>query len=145
MILDKDLLLMDATSVAHAVEEVAFDNVIDLGVAHRGSGKPLKLFCQFTEGLDSKNGAATITIAIAVGTTASLGTALLTTGALDESTAIAGYKPPQINVALPDDCPRFIGGTYTIGGETSTAGKLTLGIVEDVQSNKDPVALGLTS
>ena len=50
-----------------------------------------------------------------------------------------------INVALPDDCPRFIGGTYTIGVETSTKGKLTLGIVEDVQSNKDPVTLGLTS
>ena len=145
MILDKDLLLMDDSSVAHAQGAVAFDNVIDLGVAHRGSGKPLKLFCQFTEGLDSTGGKATITIAIAVGTTDSLGTALLTTGALNESTAIAGYKPPQINVALPDDCPRFIGGTYTIGGATSTKGKLTLGIVEDIQSNKDPVALGLTS
>lgn len=145
MILDKDLLLMDNSSVAHTAGAVAFDNVIDLGVAHRGSGKPLKLFCQFTEGLDSANKTATITIAIAVGTTDALGTTLLTTGALNVSTAIAGYKPPQINVALPDDCPRFIGGTYTIGGETSTAGKLTLGIVEDIQSNKDPVALGLTS
>jgi len=145
MILDKDLLLMDDSSVAHAQGADAFDNVIDLGVAHRGSGKPLKLFCQFTEGLDSDGGTATITIAIAVGDTASLGTALLTTGALDEDTAIAGYKPPQINVALPDACPRFIGGTYTIGGEDSTKGKLTLGIVEDVQSNKDPVALGRTS
>ena len=93
----------------------------------------------------SANEITSITIAIAVGTTDSLGTALLTTGALNELTAIAGYKPPQINVALPDDCPRFIGGTYTIGGETSTKGKLTLGIVEDIQSNKDPVALGLTS
>lgn len=145
MILDKDLLLMDDSSVAHAAGEVNFDNVIDLGVAHRGSGKPLKLFCQFTEGLDSGTDAATITIAIAGGDTAALGTALLTTGAITVSTAIAGYKPPQINVALPDDCPRFIGGTYTIGGETSTKGKLTLGIVEDIQSNKDPVALGLTS
>ena len=129
----------------HRERAVAFDNVIDLGVAHRGSGKPLKLFCQFTEGLGSTGKASTITIAIAVGDTDSLGTALLTTGALDEDTAIAGYKPPQINVALPDDCPRFIGGTYTIGGEDSTKGKLTLGIVEDVQSNKDPVALGRTS
>jgi len=145
MILDKDLLLMDDSSVAHAQGADAFDNESDLGVAHRGSGKPLKLFCQFTEGLDSSGGASTITIAIAVGDTDALGTALLTTGALDESTAIAGYKPPQINVALPDDCPRFIGGTYTIAGETSTKGKLTLGIVEDIQSNKDPVALGLTS
>ncbi|DBA35072.1 TPA_asm: hypothetical protein vir555_00046 [Caudoviricetes sp. vir555] len=145
MILDKDLLLMDDSSVAHTAGAVAFDNVIDLGVAHRGSGKPLKLFCQFTEGLDSANGAATITIAIAGGDTDALGTTLLTTGAINESTAIAGYKPPQINVALPDDCPRFIGGTYTIAGETSTKGKLTLGIVEDIQSNKDPVALGLTS
>ena len=145
MILDKDLLLMDNTSVAHAAGAVAFDNVIDLGVAHRGSGKPLKLFCQFTEGLDSGNKTATITIAIAVGDTVALGTTLLTTGAIDVSTAIAGYKPPQINVALPDDCPRFIGGTYTIGVEISTKGKLTLGIVEDVQSNKDPVTLGLTS
>lgn len=145
MILDKDLLLMDDTSVVHATGEVNFDNVIDLGVAHRGSGKPLKLFCQFTEGLGSAGGDATITIAIAVGDTASLGTALLTTGALDEDTAIAGYKPPQINVALPDDCPRFIGGTYTIADEASNAGKLTLGIVEDIQSNKDPVALGRTS
>ena len=145
MILDKDLLLMDNTSVAHAADVVNFDNVIDLGVAHRGSGKPLKLFCQFTEGLGSANKTATITIAIAVGDTANLGTALLTTGALDVSTAIAGYKPPQINVALPDACPRFIGGTYTIGEEASNAGKLTLGIVEDIQSNKDPVALGRTS
>ena len=145
MILDKDLLLMDSTSVAHAAGVVNFDNVIDLGVAHRGSGKPLKLFCQFTEGLDSGNKTATITIAIAVGDTVALGTTLLTTGAIDVSTAIAGYKPPQINVALPDDCPRFIGGTYTIGVEISTKGKLTLGIVEDVQSNKDPVTLGLTS
>ena len=145
MILDKDLLLMDDTSVVHATGAVTLDNVIDLGVAHRGSGKPLKLFCQFTEGLGSTGGDATITIAIAVGDTDSLGTTLLTTGAINESTAIAGYKPPQINVALPDACPRFIGGTYTIGEEASNAGKLTLGIVEDVQSNKDPVALGLTS
>ena len=145
MILDKDLLLMDSASVAHAQGEVAFTNVIDLGVAHRGSGKPLKLFGQFDEALDSAGDNTTIVIAIAVGTTADLGTALLTTGTLAQATCVAGYRPPEINVALPDDCPRFIGGTYTIGVATSTAGKLTLGIVEDIQSNKDPVALGLTS
>ena len=92
MLLDTDLLLMNDASVAHAQGAVAFDNVIDLGKAHRGSGKPLRLFCQFTEDLDSAADNTTIVIAIAVGPTASLGTALLTTGTLAQATCVAGSR-----------------------------------------------------
>lgn len=145
MILDKELLISDDQSIAHAQGEVALSNVIDLGKAGRGRGKKLKLVGQFTEALDSSGGASTVTIAIAHGATAALGTALFTTAAITEAVGVVGYKPPQINVSLPPDVLEFVGGTYTIAGETSTKGKLTIGIVEDEQSNADPVSLGLTS
>ena len=104
MILDKDLLLMDSASVAHAQGEVAFTNVIDLGVAHRGSGKPLKLFGQFDEALDSDGNNTTIVIAIAVGTTVDLGTALLTTG----KPLVGPHFVPWFKVLweIADQCPQ---------------------------------------
>jgi hypothetical protein len=145
MYLDAENLISDDQTVAHAAGSVSLTNVIDLQKLGIGKGNPVKLFCQFTEALASANSTGTCTIYLAGGTTASLGTALFNTAALAPATAVLGYRPPQLNITLPPDCPRFIGGTYTIGTETTTAGKITFGVVIDDQSNSDPVALSLTS
>jgi hypothetical protein len=145
MYMDKQLIMADKQTVGTSQAEVAFTNVIDLGKLGVGRGRKVKLFCEMNETLGSASTDSTIIIAIAGGTTASLGTPLWTSATLTQAVAVAGYRPPQLNITLPPNCPRFIGGTFTIGTRNPNAGSFTVAIVEDDQSNEDPVALGLTS
>ncbi len=139
MILDKEMLIADKQTVAVAQSTVAFTNVLNLGKLGVGRGRPVKLFCEINVSLDSAGDNTTLQLDLAGGTTASLGTALFTTGVMSQATCVKGYRPPQLNITLPPDCPMFIGGTFTIGTATCSAGTVTLGIVEDDQSNKQSV------
>lgn len=135
MILDKLNEFADATSIAHAAGTFVVGDVIDLGAPPAGStyrdignGRPVYLVVQVDTGLDSNGGAATANILLVSDSEPTMATSKTThaqTGALNESTAVAGYTqviPLPWGVSATYE--RYLGVMCTIAGETSTAGKI---------------------
>lgn len=145
MILDKDLLCSDDQTLAFNVGNVASSNVIDLAKAGVGRGEPIKVFCQMTADFDSTGDTGTLQVKLQTDSDEAFGSAvnLVDTGALAQATCVKGYRP--IDIYLPNNVKRYVRFYYTVGTANGTGGTITAGLQLDQQTNKDPVALGLTS
>lgn len=145
MILDKDLLCSDDQTLAFNVGNVASTNVIDLAKAGVGRGEPIKVFCQMTADFDSTGDTGTLQVKLQTDSDEAFGSAvnLVDTGALAQATCVKGYRP--IDIYLPNNVKRYVRFYYTVGTANGTGGTITAGLQLDQQTNKDPVALGLTS
>ena len=145
MILDKDLLCSDDQTLAFNVGNVASSNVIDLAKAGVGRGEPFKVFCQMTADFDSTGDTGTLQVKLQTDSDEAFGSAvnLVDTGALAQATCVKGYRP--IDIYLPNNVKRYVRFYYTVGTANGTGGTITAGLQLDQQTNKDPVALGLTS
>lgn len=145
MIQDKDLLCSDDQTLAFNVGNVASSNVIDLAKAGVGRGEPIKVFCQMTADFDSTGDTGTLQVKLQTDSDEAFGSAvnLVDTGALAQATCVKGYRP--IDIYLPNNVKRYVRFYYTVGTANGTGGTITAGLQLDQQTNKDPVALGLTS
>ena len=144
MILDKQNLWSDAQSIAAAAGTVVSTNAIDLGAAQTdtlgntlprdpGRGGQVEMIATLTETVTS-GGAATVQAQLVSSANADLSspTVLQSTAALALATLKAGY---QFRLALPAGInQRYIGMQYVIGTATTTAGKVTAGIVAAKQT-----------
>ena len=132
MILDNENLLSNDQAVTVTA---ASEDVLDLGGANAGDmspGEPLELFCQVSE--EDFAGGTSIAVAVQCDDNAafSSATTLFTTAAIATASLVQGYKFAL--GSLPEGCERYLRFNYTVVG-TMTAGKLTGGIVPDIQSN----------
>lgn len=145
MIQDKDLLCSDDQTLAFNIGNAASSNVIDLAKAGVGRGEPIKVFCQLTTDFDSAGDTGTLQVKLQTDSDDAFGTAvdLVDTGALAQATCVAGYRP--IDIYLPNNVKRYVRFYYTVGTANGSGGTITAGLQLDQQTNKDPVALGLTS
>lgn len=103
-----------------------------------GRGRRLKLYAQIVTTVTSA-GAATLQLDFICGDEATLvtnQTSLLNTGAIALANLVAGYRFRF--GSTPGVIPRrFIGLLYTIGTATITAGKVTAGLMLDVDDHAD--------
>lgn len=145
MIQDKELLCSDDQTLAFNIGNAASTNVIDLAAAGVGRGEPVKVFCQMTASFDSTGDTGTLQVKLQTDSDEAFGTVedLVDTGALAQATCVKGYRP--IDIYLPNNVKRYVRFYYTIGTANGTGGTITAGLQLDQQTNKDPVALGLTS
>lgn len=145
MILDKDLLCSDNQTLAINIGSVASTHLIDLAKAGVGRGEPVKVFCQMTEDFACDTAGATVAVKLQTDDNADFSspTDLITSATLTSATAVAGYRP--IDVYLPSNVERYIRFYYTVATQNASGGSITAGLLLDQQTNKDPVALGLTS
>lgn len=145
MILDKDLLCSEDQTLAINTGSVASTDLIDLAKAGVGRGEPVRVFCQMTDDFACTTPGATIAVKLQTDDNAEFSSAtdLFTSATLTSVTAVAGYRP--IDTALPSNVERYIRFYYTVATQNATGGTITAGLCLDEQTNKDPVALGLTS
>jgi hypothetical protein len=145
MILDKQNLLSDDQDLAQTAATYLCTNAIDLGVPGTdslgntvrkdlGRGNHVELLVQITETFTS-GGAATLKVQLITDDAAALGspTILQSTEAIALATLVAGY---QFRISVPVGvAERYLGVQYVIGTATTTAGKVTAGIVDARQSS----------
>lgn len=135
MIIDKENLFSDDQDLAQVAGAYDSTNIIKLP-KNSAYGTPLRLLIQVTETFTSA-GAATLAIDLETDDNAAFSSAvdLVNIAAIAKATLVAGYK-----IAI-DFVPRgdegFLRLEYTIGTATTTAGKITAGIIADDQSNKN--------
>ena len=103
-----------------------------------GRGQRLKLYSQIVVAVTSA-GAATLQedfICADEVTLVTNQTSLMNTGAIGKAVMVVGYRFRW--GSTPGVVPRrFVGMLYTIGGATITAGKVTSGLMLDVDDNAD--------
>lgn len=134
-ILDERTEFADAVSIAHAAGEVILGDVIPLDTAGMNLGNsmtPVYLVISVDTSLDSTGGASTVAFKLMSHSTATItaGATHLTTAAFTEAQAVAGTI--LLCVALPQaEYGKYLGLSYTIAGETSTAGKVNAYLTMD--------------
>lgn len=146
MLLDKQTLLSDAQSIAQTAGTYVSTNTIDLGVAGTipgiggtpindiGRQRHLELLVQVVETVAS-GGSATVSFQLIQSANADLSspTVLQQTPAIAYAGLTAGY---QARLAVPAGITqRYLGVQYVIATATTTAGKVTAGLVEAKQTN----------
>lgn len=132
MIIDAQNLFSDDQAITASA---ASTNVIDLGAYGYGDHdgpRRAKILCQVTEAFTA-DGAATLTVAVKTGTTASTDTTVITTAAIGKASLVAGYQF-TVEVLLPSSTSRYLDLYYTVATGPMTAGKITAGMVLDRQS-----------
>jgi hypothetical protein len=148
MIFSKNLTFSERQDVSQVQGTYPSTNVIDTGAPgtvfghaaalkrNVGPGKYVPILIQMVEGLDSAGGVSTIQFQIETADEEAFDTTevvIAQSRAYTEAEAVAGL---QFGVAvLPNDCKRYLRVNYVIGGETSTVGLATAGIVLGVQTN----------
>lgn len=131
MILDDQLLFSEAqaiTSTADSTNVIDLSNVRDIGV-----GEDLFIFAVLTEALNDSSGTdATLSVGLTTDDNASLSsdTALQTLFTFAHGNAAGTFKYARIN---PASFERYIGLVYTVANGPFDAGKVTAGIVKDIQ------------
>ncbi len=146
MIIDNENLFSDNQDLAQAVGSYV-SNGIDVGLASTpvlggplvhdvGRGRKIPLFCQVTEAFAAV-GAGTLQVQIVKADNEALTTNLAVvaeTPAIGKATLVKGYR-----FRLPEVPPgidqQFLGLQYVIAGDDMTAGKVSAGIVSDVNTN----------
>lgn len=140
MMLDKANLFSNAQSIAAVASTVLGDYSVDLGASATDSlgntvpsdlAKSMnELLVTITETVTS-GGAATIDFQLVMADNAALTTnkvVLQTTGAIALATLAAGYKP-RLGMPQGGFTKRYLGIQYVIATATTTAGKVTAGLV----------------
>ena len=143
MMLDKQNTLSDMQTIAAVASTIVSTNAIDLGAAATDTvGNSVlsdagrsraELLVQVTETVASA-GAATVQAQIITSASANLGTPTVvgSSEVIALATLVAGY---QFRVGLnPGVLQRYLGCQYIIGTATTTAGKVTAGIVDAKQT-----------
>jgi len=126
MILDDQLMFSEAQAITSTADST---NVIDLSsVRDIGVGEDLFIFAVLTEALNDSSGTdATLSVGLNTDDNAALSsdTALQTLFTFAHGNAAGTFKFARIN---PASFERYIGLVYTVD-----AGKVTAGIVKDIQ------------
>lgn len=135
MWLDKEQMFSEKQDLVQALG-VTDDstNILYLGDAKKGEGKPIEVLLQVVEDFVSA-GAATLQVKMLTDIDSAFGTAktVFDSGALDKGILVAGYQLP-IRV-LPNDCEEYLKITYKNAVAATTAGKITAGLVLSLQTN----------
>ncbi len=138
MLLDKLTTFSDQQTIAAVASTIASTYSVDVGAAGTDNmgntpiqdiGRtPVDLLVQVTETVTSA-GAATVTFQLIHSDNADLSspTILATTPAIALATLVAGYQA-RLGMA-PGVTKRYIGVQYVIGTATTTAGKVTAGLL----------------
>lgn len=144
---DKRDLVSDKQNLAQAAGAYLSDHSIDLMALGTdafggtvsgdvGKARQVDFLCQVTEDFASA-GAATVQAQLVTADDAGLTsnvTVLRDSGAIAKATLVAGYRF-AIGGPLPEGInQRYLGVKYTIGTATTTAGKVTAGVVLDRQT-----------
>ncbi len=135
MWLDKELMFSEAQDISQTAGTYVSTNVIDLGGANKGEGEPIEVLAQIIEALTSA-GSATLQIKLDTDDNAGFSSAknLYDSGALAKGTFIAGYQ--ALIRVLPNACERYLRMSYIVAVATTTAGKITSGLVRHLPTNK---------
>lgn len=148
MIFSAQQLLSDDQDLAQTAAAYASTNYIDLGATgtphlgaaalerNIGKGQPIPLFVRITETFTS-GGAATLSVALQMddNTSFSSATTIKTSATFALASLTAGtYIFPDLYVPT-GITERYVRLLYTIGTATTTAGKITAGIVMEQQTN----------
>lgn len=145
MILDNDLVYSVDQDLAVSASTVVSTNVINHGLIGSTSranqispGQPVRLFIVISETFTS-GGSATLAVAVQQDTVVGFGspTTLWTSATLALGTLVLGYRfageiPGFVTADWTEQYTRL---TYTIATATTTAGKITAGLISDLQSN----------
>lgn len=145
MIFDKTLQLSDQQAITVTAPST---NVLDLlatgtpykhaGALKRdlGVGALVKFLIQVTEAFTAA-GAATLTIDLEVDDNEAFSSARVvwSSGAIGKATLTAGYQPSIVNYLPKGVNERYFRLNYTVATGPMTAGKITAGVVADVQTN----------
>lgn len=98
-----------------------------------GRGVPVQVLCQITETVDSVEEDATVEAQLVMADNEALDSNLVvlqSTGAIAEATLVAGYQFRLGGTIPPGITKAYIGMRYLVAVHTTTAGKITAGIVE---------------
>ena len=121
---DKKLELSENQDLAKATGDYTSTNQIDAGIdTEVGNCEDLRVEVYCTETFASGTSAATLTVKVESGATTALGTVMAESKAFAIADLKAGEKLVDIGLPVPND--KYVGIVYTIGGETTTAGKVT--------------------
>lgn len=144
MFLDAELLFSDSQAITATANST---NVVDLtSVSDIGKGEPLHIFVQVTETLDDSGDDSTIAITLvtddndalsSVATVRSLVTLAANTAA--GTTYFFKIEPEALQAYQ-----RYIALAYTVANGNLSAGKITAGIVRDIQTAPEFPASGFT-
>lgn len=134
MILDKQLIF-DWEDALTATRNST--NVIDLLRAGQdiGTGENMFVYFTVTTVLDSAGEAATLQIALVTDDNAALTSPVTLQdqpALIAEATLVAGYEL-MFRVHPSSVMERYLGLVYTVGTENFTSGKVTAGLVKDVE------------
>lgn len=140
MILSAEDLFSDDQDLAQTAAAYDSTNIIKLP-ANSAHGNPLRILVQVTETFTSA-GAATLAIDLETDDNEAMASAtdLVSIAAIGKATLVAGYKF-YINF-VPRGDEGFLRLEYTIGTATTTAGKITAGIIFDDQTSKSTFPSG---
>lgn len=146
---DQQLMFSVAQDLAQAANTYNSTNVIDLGVPgtpaqgsvalirNPGRGYIIKVEARIVEAFTS-GGSATLTVNLVTSAATNLGTptTLATSGSLALAALTLGAKI-NLEAALDDNATylRYLGLQYVIGTATTTAGKVTAGLLLDTQTS----------
>lgn len=136
--LDAETLFSNQQTIAAVASTIVSTNAIDMGatgtdvlgnsIASDLGRSSAEVLIQVTEAVVS-TGAATVQFQLITSAAANLGspTVISETPAIAKATLVPGYKA---RIAIPHGLTaRYLGMQYVIGTETTTAGKVTAGIV----------------
>ena len=146
MLMDKQVLVSDQQTIAVAAGNLLCTDAIDLGLAgtvpgglvgsfirDMGRGGHPQMEVVVTEQVASA-GASTTQFQLVTADDAALSTNLTVineTPAIPKATLVPGYRA---RLAIPPGITqRYLGVRYVIGTATQTAGKVTAGLVYDIQ------------
>jgi len=133
MILDLENLFSNNQDLAQTAAAYDSTNVIQL--PKRSSlGEPLHLLIQVTETFVGATATMTIDVETDDNAAFASATTLASTAAIGVATLVAGYEFTIHFVPRADE--GFLRLEYTIGTATTTAGKITAGLVFGNQTNK---------
>lgn len=134
MMLDRELLFSSAQAVTATADST---DTIDLGAANAdlGKGEEIEFLVTVTEAFTA-GGAATLTIAWVTDNAAGFGSsvALYTSGAVALAGLTLGATP--VKVRVPRGTRRYNKLVYTVATGPMTAGKVTAGILIDVDDQQ---------
>jgi hypothetical protein len=135
MILDVENLYSNDQAITTTADST---NVIDLGVANRGPGNPLRIDILVTT---TFAGGTSIAIDLETDDNESFSSlsTIASTSAIALASLVAGYRFPIQFV--PDAMERYSRLEYTVAG-TMNAGNITAGIVFEIQSSKSTFPSG---
>lgn len=132
MLLSKDELFSDDQAITATARST---NVIDMGSKRTlANGQPVRVLIQVTETFATLT-SLKVDICSDSDTTIAGGTpgVLASSAAIAAASLIAGYK--FFLDFIPNGTVRYVDLNYTVAGSDATAGKVTAGIVTDVQTN----------